>query len=154
MLIIACSNPDLPAVAAAATETPSGTWYGEKPPADLLSNPTVSVETLLDDPANYRDQNLLVSGRVTQVCQKKGCWMVIAHEDRTMRVMMKDHAFSVDMNGVGNDCLVHGTVITKAVDPEIVEHLAAESVSVEKMPEAGKEAGTVLYELEATGVRM
>ncbi len=156
-LIIACSTDPAPAVAeptaVAPEETPAFTWYGEEPPTEVLES-TISVEDLLKDPAGYQDETVLVAGRVTEVCQKKGCWMVIAHDDLTMRVMMKDHAFSVDMNGAGNDCMVHGTVITKPVDPEFVEHLASESVNVDKMPEAGKEAGTVLYQLEATGVRM
>lgn len=139
---------DAPAEAPPEAGPDGWTWYG----AAAETTGAVAAKDLLADPAKYADQEILVQGRVTEVCQQKGCWMVIADEDQSLRVMMKDHAFSVDMNGAGNDCLVQGTVTAKPVDPELVEHLAGESVHPEKMPEAGKEEGSMLYQIEATGV--
>ena len=101
----------------------------------------------------FLDKTLVVEGRVADVCQKAGCWMVIEDQGRTMRITMKDHAFSVAKDGAGSDCQVHGTVIQKALDPETVAHLESESVNVEAMPEKKAEDGQV-YEIVASGVRM
>lgn len=164
LLILACSTDvaDVePASATAETPTPAtapatedadkGAWthFGD---AFSQEDEVVAAKDLLADPAPFADKKVLVEGRVTEVCQAKGCWMVIADEEKTMRVMMKDHSFTVDMEGAGSDCRVEGVVTAKEVDPELVEHLAGESINPEKMPEAGKEAGSVLYQIEATGV--
>ena len=163
LLIIACSTeetPVAPVIPEVILEAPvqaevapepgadGWTWYGQA----VEATGAVAAKDLLADPARYTDQEILIQGRVTEVCQKKGCWMVIAEGDQTLRVMMKDHAFSVDMAGAGNDCLVQGTVTAKPVDPAFVEHLAGESLHPDKMPEAGKEAGSIVYQVEATGV--
>ncbi len=141
--------PETEEAAEAPTPDADGwTHYGDT----VSGEEVVAVSDLLADPAKYTDQELVVEGRVTEVCQKKACWMVVAHEEKTMRVMMKDHAFSVDYEGAGKDCRVQGTVIGKEVDAELVEHLESETVNKDQMPEAGKEAGSILYQIEATGV--
>ena len=53
---------------------------------------------------------------ITDVCQKKGCWMVI-EDNGYMRVLMKDHAFAVDMNATGKTCDVEGVIIAKQENP-------------------------------------
>lgn len=114
---------------------------------------TVPAKALLDDPASYVDQVVKVEGRVADVCQKAGCWMVLAEGDKTIRVTMKDHSFSVAKDGAGSSCVVQGTLVSKAVDPEVVAHFEGESEKPELMPEKQAEAG-VVYELQATGVAM
>jgi hypothetical protein len=71
-----------------------------------------------------------------------------------MRVLMKDHAFSVDKQGAGRTCRVEGVVTAKELDPETVAHFASESRNTGVMPEKGKTAGTKVYELVASGVAM
>jgi hypothetical protein len=105
---------------------------------------------LLGAPQNYVGKTIVVEGRVADVCQAKGCWMVIADGDQTMRVVMKDHAFAVDMNGVGGDCQIQGTVSEKQVDAETVAHYASESSN----PDAAPDAAGATFEFEATSVRM
>jgi len=71
-----------------------------------------------------------VSGEVTSVCQAKGCWMVIKdHEsDEVMaRVLMKDHAFSVPMDGTGKKAIVEGELTEKTLSEGQVKHLAKDA---------------------------
>lgn len=71
-----------------------------------------------------------VSGEVTSVCQAKGCWMVIKdHEtdDVMARVLMKDHAFSVPMDGTGKKALVEGELTQKTLSEGQVKHLAKDA---------------------------
>ncbi len=144
-------EPGAPSADGSAEPRPSGrawTSYG----GELDINAAIPASQLLDDPSKFVGQSLVVEGRVADVCQKKGCWMVIADGDRTMRITMKDHGFAVDMNGAGGDCQVQGTVLEREVDAETVAHYASESANTDAMPEAAE--GGKHYEIEATAVRM
>jgi hypothetical protein len=113
----------------------------------------VKAADLLADPSRFVDQPLRIEGRVADVCQKKGCWMVIAEGDKSMRVLMKDHAFSVDMQGAGSDCQIDGVVVAEKKDPETVAHFEGEAAEGAIIPEKSVEGDTV-YQLVAEGVRM
>ena len=130
---------------------PESGWaeYG----ADFTLTEVMPVATLMASPEDYVGQTVLVEGEVADVCQKMGCWMVIGHQDQTMRIMMKDHSFSVAVDGAGGNCQIEGVVNKVEVDPEMVEHLESESVNVEAMPER-QATGSVTYQLEASSVRM
>jgi hypothetical protein len=108
---------------------------------------------VLGDPASFTDATVLVEGKVTDVCQKAGCWMVITDDEHTMRVLMKDHNFSVDKGGSGAHCRVEGQIVAKEVDPAEVAHFASESADAENMPEHEAQ-NNVTYQLVATGVAM
>ena len=94
-----------------------------------------------------------IVGELTQVCQKMGCWMVIAEGDQSMRVLMKDHAFSVDKQGAGSTCLVDGVVEAKPIDPKTVAHFESESADGALIPEKQAKSD-VVYQLVAAGVRL
>ncbi len=125
------------------------TQYG----APLSESAPVTAATLLDGPDAFVGQTIVVEGRVADVCSKQGCWMVIADGARTMRVRMKDHAFSVAKDGTGSDCRVEGKVVKMELDAETVAHFEGESRKPEAMPEKSATA-SYTYEIEATGVAM
>ncbi len=112
----------------------------------------ITAQALLADPEAFTG-TVRVEGRVADVCQQAGCWMVIAHEEQVMRVLMKDHGFSVAKDGKGQTCQVEGVVQVTEIDAKTVEHLEGESENPEVMPEKGMEAGQKLYQFEASGVR-
>ena len=70
------------------------------------------------------------SGRITQVCQAEGCWMVLEDNGQTARVMFKDHAF----------------LIPKDLTPEQVEHLKEDAKGLAVSP--------VEYRILAEGVEI
>ena len=70
-------------------------------------------------------------------------------EGRSMRVLMKDHAFAVDKQAAGRSCRVQGEVVAKNVDPDTVAHFRGESARPELIPE---KADTTTYQLVAQGV--
>lgn len=112
-----------------------------------------TANEVLGNPAQFVDQTVLVEGKVTDVCQKAGCWMVITDDERTMRVLMQDHAFAVDKGGTGAHCRVEGQIIAKPVDPEEVAHFASESADAENLPEH-EATDNIVYQLVASGVEM
>ncbi len=64
-----------------------------------------------------------VTGTVDAVCQAKGCWMVLTDGDAKARVLIKDHAFALPMDGKGKVATVEGTLTIKELDEANVAHL-------------------------------
>jgi hypothetical protein len=162
--LIACTQevaaPEAPPVTAATPGPAEGAPEAAGADADgwrtygtpfQLEAPTLTASTLLDAPAQYVGQRVRVTGEVADVCQKKGCWMVVADGERTMRVNMKDHGFGVDRQSTNGQADIEGIVTQRAVDPEHAAHLASEAQHPERMPESGKD---VVFEIEAHSVRV
>ncbi len=73
-----------------------------------------------------------ISGEITKVCQKEGCWMVIAEGDQFARVMTKHNfVFPVDVRG---NATVYGALDKKEMDLAQAKHMAED---------AGKDPKTV-----------
>lgn len=66
------------------------------------------------------------SGRITEVCQTKGCWVMLEHEGQVARVMMKDHSFFVPKDARG-EAVVYGTLSEKTLDEKMAKHLAEDA---------------------------
>jgi hypothetical protein len=120
---------------------------------EFTQEEVVAAASLLGDPAKYVDQTVRVEGRVADVCQKAGCWMVLADGDKLMRVRMKDHGFAVARDGAGATCQIEGQVIAKTIDAKEVAHFEGESAKVEAMPEKTQEVGETTYEIVASAVQ-
>ena len=150
LLLVSATDAPAPASTDAAATATDWKHYGEA----FTVKETLAASKLLANPAGFDGKTVLVEGRVADVCSKMGCWMVVAHEDQTMRVRMKDHAFFVDKQGKGNDCRIEGVVVALKVDPKTVAHFESESRETDKMPEKGLAAGDTVYELVASGVAM
>ena len=123
--------------------------YGEafalasaKPCGEVIADPTASV-----------DQVVRVQGRIENVCQKAGCWMVVADDEgKYLRITMKEHAFGVPTTTkTGPDTLVdvEGTLVAKTLDEKTLEHLKSEAKGT---PEEVAAQLAPKFEIIATGV--
>lgn len=167
-ILFACSTETTPAVEARSpTVEPTGevaealegidapsdrtvqTHYG----AEFSVDEVVKSTVFLADPSPYEGQTVRVEGRVADVCQMKGCWMVLAEEDKSVRVLMKDHSFSVAKDGTGRIAQVEGFVEATEVSADFVKHLEEESENPDAMPEKDAAEGAKLYQIQATAVR-
>ena len=134
--------------AEAATEVAKGGHYG----AEFTLTDSAPLQTLIDDPTPHVGKNVRVTGEVTTVCQKAGCWMVLRAQDgESVRVTMKEHSFSVAKDCAGSTAHVEGTVVEKAVDPDTVAHFASETEEGGEVPETGKDR---VLEIVATAVQV
>lgn len=104
----------------------------EAPPADGAAGhfgaPFASAESqpLSAAIASFSSENqspVLVSGEVKSVCKMKGCWMVIEDGELQARVLMKDHAFAVPMDGEGAAAKVEGVLTEKTLSEAQVKHI-------------------------------
>jgi hypothetical protein len=91
-----------------------------------------------------------VSGKVTSVCQKKGCWMVIEDGTASARVLMKDHAFAVPFDGTGKQATVEGTIEARELSEGQVKHIEEDA----GRDPAGVSGPRKEYILTASAVRL
>jgi Domain of unknown function (DUF4920) len=113
------------AVAHAGDATPYG-----KPLPEGASTPIAQAIAAFDahagKPARF-------SGRIAQVCQAKGCWVVLEDDGQTARVMFADHAFNVPKDSAGR-AEVHGVLSRKQLTPAQIEHLKEDSKGLAVSP--------------------
>jgi hypothetical protein len=88
------------------------------------------------------------SGRITEVCQAKGCWVMLEDEGQVARVMMKDHDVGLPRDARGR-AVVHGVLSEKVLDEKTARHLAEDAGRSE--PVATREFRIVATSVELLG---
>lgn len=82
------------------------------------------VGTALSSPA-WNGKRGKFEGRVTQVCQKEGCWMILAEGDRYARVFT-GHAFELPKDASGR-AIVYGKLGQRTIDEAFAKHMAEDA---------------------------
>ena len=134
--------PILLALALAASAAQAATPYGQPIP----DGDTVPVSQAIAAFDAHAGQPRRFSGRIAEVCQAKGCWLMLEDDGRAARVMFGDHAFSIPKDTAGR-AVVHGVLTRKALTPAQVEHLSGDSGR-------GVAAEPVEYRITADGVEI
>lgn len=130
------------AAAAAGLHAAEPQRYGEP----LPPGQAVPVSAAIDDIDAHAGRPGRFSGRITQVCQTKGCWMMLEDDGRAARVMFGSHAFFIPMDATGR-AEVHGVLQRHALTPEMARHLAEDAGRDEPDPQ-------VEYRIVADGVEI
>ncbi len=115
----------------------------------------VKVSDLIANPENYVGKVVKVEGVVTDVCAKRGCWMMIAgdKESQTIRVKVDDGVIVFPMEAKGKKAVAEGTFtkieLTKEQNLEYQKHQAEET----KRPfdPASVTGGLTIYQIKGTG---
>jgi hypothetical protein len=115
-----------------------------------LSEPT-SLGQVLAAPDRYTNAPVLLRGRLTDVCQRKGCWTMLQDGDAVVRVRFRDYGFFLPQEALGRTALVEGVASIREVSEREARHLAAESRGGDPSAIRGsqREVGIV-----ASGVRL
>ena len=120
--------------ASAQAAAPRGDHFGEA----ITATEKASLVDIAKAPASFKGKTLVTTGKVTRVCQERGCWMAIKDSATNATVRMHGHSFFVPMTSAGKDARVQGTVILTKDGHECDE---AEAVGAE-------------LEIDATGVEL
>ena len=83
---------------------------------------TTEIAAAAADPAAFTGKPARFSGRITEVCQKKGCWVVLEQDGKTARVMAKDHGFAVPKDASGQ-AVAYGVLELEPISEEHARHL-------------------------------
>lgn len=71
---------------------------------------------------------LKLNGKITDVCQKKGCWMMMdIGNGKTMRVTFKDYAFFVPKDASGKTAVIEGYAYTDTISIAQLKHYAEDA---------------------------
>ena len=116
--------------------------FGAPLDADARS---ASLETLLDNPSDYLDTPVRVEARISQVCQKKGCFMIASAGDRAVRISFKDYSFFVPTDTSGKTVTLTGTLVERELSEKQAAHFREDAGS--DTIQAGK-----VYEIVANAV--
>ena len=119
--------------------------------SDFTLESAVPAIDVLGNLDAYVDQRVRITGQVSDVCQKMGCWMVVTDADKHIRVTTKDHKFFVAKDGTGSTCDLEGVVIKRELNPERVEHFKSEQTEGAPLPEA-QAVDSVVYEIVAEAI--
>ena len=139
MRLLAAALLSATAFLASATDSAS---YGEA----FDDGPAVPVSEAVANFEDFAGEPMRFSGRITEVCQKMGCWMMLEHDGQAVRVKFGDHAFFLPKDQAGS-AVVHGVLERKELTPEQVEHFTADSGT-------GLQAEPVEFRILADGVRV
>lgn len=107
---------------AAVTPAAVADTYGAAMPA----GDPLPLSRALDDAASFGAPARKFAGRVVQVCQNKGCWLMLEDDGRAARVMMSEHSFAVPKDASGR-AVVHGVLEEKVLSEEAAAHLAEDA---------------------------
>ena len=103
-------------------EESNSNQFGEAVSADR----SMTYNELLTKLVENDSMDVKVQGTVSEVCQKKGCWMTIVSEDtdQEMRVRFKDYGFFVPKDISGRKVVFEGKAFRDITSVEDLKHYA------------------------------
>jgi hypothetical protein len=82
-----------------------------------------SIDTALIKYQNKPSDPMIFSGEITKVCEKKGCWMILAHNGEFSRINFNNHGFFIPKESRGF-AMVYGVLNNKTLSEKFRKHLA------------------------------
>ena len=112
--------------------------------APMPAGETVDIAAAVAAVDAHDDAPGKFSGRIVEVCQKKGCWVMLESDGKVARVMAKDHGFAVPKDASGA-AVVYGTLSRIELSQKDAKHFAED---------AGRKGAvqTEEYRIEATSI--
>jgi hypothetical protein len=105
-----------------------GDYYGADV-SKVSETSAISVEKLEGKLKKEKKvENIAVKGEVTDVCEKRGCWVTIKTENgSSFFVKMKDYAFFVPTALKGKNVVLEGTAEKKITSVDDLKHYAKDA---------------------------
>lgn len=99
---------------------------GVKDKAAQKSKSISELDKQLDEKSKI--ENVVITGKVTSVCPKKGCWLTIENDkNEKFFVKMKDYAFFVPTALEGKNVVLEGVAERKILSVEEARHYAEDA---------------------------
>ena len=86
----------------------------------------VDISAASKNLAAYANKPAKFKGRITQVCQMEGCWLMIESNAQAARIKTKGHAFVIPKDSKG-EAIVFGELKRVELKPEVAKHLAEDA---------------------------
>lgn len=111
----------------ATTESADG---GQNFGAATTADNAITFEELLPKMEGVDSLAVKISGTVGEVCQKKGCWMMLVSDQPgvpEMRVTFKDYAFFMPKDLTGNRVILDGFAFISETSVDDLRHYAEDA---------------------------
>lgn len=122
ILMTGCKNQT--STESTAAVDPNQKYFGEK----IEEDGAISYDSMLTLIAGVDSLEAKVEGRVSSVCQTKGCWMDIVSEKdstaETMFVEFKDYAFFMPKDLAGKKVVIQGKAFREVTSVDDLKHFA------------------------------
>jgi hypothetical protein len=101
-----------------------GTTYGDS----VFDNNIQSLEAVKSVAEKSGSTNAKITGVITEVCQKKGCWLKVKSADgEDLHVTFKNYAFFVPKDIAGKTVVLDGIAKMDTVSVETQRHYAEDA---------------------------
>jgi hypothetical protein len=125
-LIIAsgCGNTREEAGNGTASADTSLLYFGDS----ITQEGAIPAEQLTEKMAGADTLRVKLSGKIEEVCQKKGCWMTMSlGGDKTMQVRFKDYGFFVPKDASGKNVIIEGLAFNDTTSVAELQHYAEDA---------------------------
>ena len=95
----------------------------------ITAKGAMTYDELVPKMAKVDSMDAKVTGKVGEVCQKKGCWMTLTSEagKEPMRVTFKDYAFFMPKDLSGKRVVVEGFAYVETTAVDVLRHYAEDA---------------------------
>ncbi len=124
--LIACQADTQKTEESSSTETTTDGmhYYGAK----ITPDDAVPYAKMLGILGDADSLNVKVSGTISSVCQKKGCWMRISDDNgEEMLVQFEDYGFFMPKDASGQKVVMDGYAYTETTDVKTLKHYASDA---------------------------
>lgn len=98
--------------------------------AIITADDAITYDAVMEKLGDADSLNMKVTGKVHEVCQKKGCWMTLIPEQSDapeMRVTFKDYAFFMPKDLSGKHVVVDGYAYVETTSVDVLRHYAEDA---------------------------
>jgi hypothetical protein len=121
----------------------------------LTLKETTPIPALLANPDAHLGKVVQVKGKITEVCQNMGCWMVIVDEPsgKNVRIKVKDGEIEFPKNSAGKKAVAEGkfTKIEMSKEQAIAYRKHEAEENKKPFDPASVTGGMTLYQLAGQG---
>jgi hypothetical protein len=110
----------------------------------------LSLQEALQQPTKFENQKVLLEGKISDVCQTKGCWLMLSDGQRAIRIKFEGYSFFVPKDSRGKKVRAEGRLIQETLSEDMARHYAAEQSTQSGLPEIKGPQRVVTF--EAAGV--
>ncbi len=129
------------------TKVDGGVLYGKA--IDVPSAP-VAYSEFVAQTAEMNGKEVVLKGKISEVCQAMGCWMTMSDNGITTRVKTL-HEFFLPKDVAGRDAIVTGKFVITEISEDQARHYndEAKNPSIKSEDIVGPQKA---YEIEASGI--
>ena len=103
-----------------------------------LEGEVVSLKRAIASLDSGGDNFIKIEGQVTEVCQAKGCWMILVEGDTYARITFEDYGFFVPIETSMQRSLIYGVLSEHILSGEQAAHFAKDAGSQSTLELQGK----------------